>query len=181
MPGKFSMSELRPMIGAEALDVDGNKVGDIEGVFVDKDSREPEWIRLKSSGLLGSKQVVVPLEGAVKTEKGLRIPYPKEQIKDAPGVGAEEITKNEEARIYNHFGLQYSHEPSATGLPGGARQQESGTSQASTPQSSGADVQRTRSGEEPGAGKRETDAGQVRLRRYVETEVRREHIEEEKQ
>jgi uncharacterized protein (TIGR02271 family) len=160
------------MVGTDAYDIEGNKVGGIKEIFMDTDTGEPEWIGLDSGGLFGSKHVVVPTDGATRFQNGIQVRYSKDQIKEAPNVGSEEIKDDEEAKIYNHYGLQYSHGSSQTGLPGGQKQPSGGMQggMQDRGRNEPSEARMTRSEEQLNVGKRPVDAGQVRLRKFVETE-----------
>jgi hypothetical protein len=60
----------------------------------------------------------VPLSEAREAEDDLQVPFDKAQVESAPDVDAgEELSQEEEAALYRHYGLEYSDEESATGLP----------------------------------------------------------------
>jgi hypothetical protein len=58
------------------------------------------------TGLFGTKLSFVPIEGAeVAGDRELRVPYQKEQIKNAPKVEADgELEPEEERKLYEHYG-----------------------------------------------------------------------------
>jgi sporulation protein YlmC with PRC-barrel domain len=123
MAGAFSLEQLRGMRGKDVFDVEGQKLGGIENIYLDQETRQPEWIGL-SAGLFGSKRLVVPLEGASPTEKGLQVRFPKDKVKDAPSIQADEIDQDQEGQLYRHYGLRYTHEPSRSGPPEGRAPQQ---------------------------------------------------------
>lgn len=69
--------------GAEVRSADGAKVGKVNALFCDDDSREPEWIGL-GTGFLGLKEAVVPVQGARVDGKRIVVPYDTEVIKHEP-------------------------------------------------------------------------------------------------
>jgi uncharacterized protein (TIGR02271 family) len=88
------------------------------------------------------------------------VPFSKQQIKDAPGVTADgELSQQEEAELYRHYGLDYSESRSGSGLPEGGAAGGTATDDAMT-----------RSEEEVRVGTVRKQAGRVRLRKWVETE-----------
>jgi uncharacterized protein (TIGR02271 family) len=170
MPGNFSFDQLQQMQGREVYDIEDQKLGSIEHIYYDTDTRIPEWIGL-STGLFGMKQVAVPLDGASLDDRGLKVRYSKDQVKNAPSVGRAELSQPEEEELYQHYGLQYSQRPSASGLPEGTMPgMNPGAQGQHHPRETQGEAPMTRSEEELRVGKRETDAGQVRLRKFVETE-----------
>ena len=51
----------------------------------------------------------MPLRNASPAEDTLRVPYDKDQVKDAPRIDADgELSQSEEAQLYRHYGLEYS-------------------------------------------------------------------------
>ncbi len=143
----------------------GEKIGSVEEIFQDYETRQPEWIGI-GTGFFGTKRVLVPVQGAELRDDGLYVPYTKDQVKDAPDIDADEINENTEQELYSHYGLSYSERRSASaraeGMPGTMGAEDE------------ADTQRegmvTRHEEELHVGKRDVDAGRARVRKWVETE-----------
>ena len=116
----MSLDQLERMQGADVYSEDGEKIGSVEEVYVDQQTRRPEWIGL-GTGFFGTKRVLVPVEGASLSEDQVTVPYAKEHVKDAPDIDAEEIDQKTESALYAHYGLRYSEARSDTGLPEGGR------------------------------------------------------------
>ena len=58
--------------------------------------------------------------GVSTGDGGLATRWDKARIKDAPNAEADgELSQEEEARLYQHYGLAYSENRSDTGLPEG--------------------------------------------------------------
>ena len=161
----YGIEELTAMRGASVYSADGEKIGKVEEVYVDEETGQPEWLGL-GTGFFGTKRVLVPVQGAQSAEDGLRVPYDKEQVKETPDIDAEQISQETEAQLYRHYGLQYSERRSDTGLPEGSRAPTA--SAASDIRDEQASV--TRSEEELAVGKRETEAGRLRVHKWTETE-----------
>src|SRR4051812_15039388 len=178
--------------GKTALDTDGNKIGTVEEVYLDADTDRPEWLAVKT-GLFGSRISFVPVAQASDAGGDVRVPYSKDQVKDAPHAEADgQLSQQEEAQLYHHYGLDYSESRSDSGLA-------EGTAGDRTPQGSpgvvGDDVSgpetdhaMTRSEEELHVGTAEREAGRVRLKKYVVEDevtqtvpVRREEVHVERE
>jgi len=69
--------------GQTMTDSDGSKIGTIEEIYLDADSGQPEWA-LVNTGLFGTKRSFVPLRDASASGDGVRVPFSKDQVKDAP-------------------------------------------------------------------------------------------------
>jgi uncharacterized protein (TIGR02271 family) len=152
--------------GATAVDRDGEKIGTIDEIYADADTGKPEWLAVKT-GLFGMKLSFIPIAEATETGGGVRVPYDNQQVKDAPAVEPDgELSQEEEANLYRHYGLEYSEARSDSGLPRGNGRDTVGhdTSGPTT------DDAMTRSEEELRVGKTSRESGRARLRKYVVTE-----------
>src|SRR3954453_6459731 len=157
--------------GKNALDADGNKIGTVEEVYLDADTDRPEWLAVKT-GLFGSRISFVPVADASDAGGDVRVPYSKDQVKDAPHAEADgQLSQQEEAQLYRHYGLGYSESRSDSGLAEGTagdrtRQDSAGVvgDDVSGPET---DSAMTRSEEELRVGTTEREAGRVRLKKYI--------------
>ena len=155
MQSTFTMDQLSQARGLDVLDSAGEKIGQVEEVFYDQQTGQPEWIGI-GTGFFGTKRILVPVVGADLRQDGLYVPYSKEQVKESPDIDADEIDQETEAQLASFYGIGYSEERSETGLP--------------EPRGRSADQAVTRHEEELAVGKRDVEAGRVRLRKWVETE-----------
>ena len=152
--------------GSNAVGSDGDKIGKIEEIYTDAETGKPEWLAV-TTGLFGSKVSFVPIAEASETGGDVRVPYDKQQVKDAPNAEADgELSQEEESGLYSHYGLDYSESRSESGLPegqgrGGVGHDTSGPT---------TDDAMTRSEEELRVGKTQRESGRARLRKYVVTE-----------
>jgi uncharacterized protein (TIGR02271 family) len=148
------LDELR---GAPVFDRSGDKIGNVEEIFYDHGTSKAEWIGI-GTGFFGTKRVLVPVQGASSYEDGISVPYDKDQVKDSPDIDSDDISGQTEQELYSYYGLG--------GVPTGYADTTDTTD--TTARSTGDSV--TRSEEELQVGTRQTDAGSVRLRKWVETE-----------
>src|SRR5215218_7282280 len=95
---------LDEMRGAPVYDNDGDKIGKVEEIFYDQQTRVPEWIGI-GTGFFGRKRVLVPVTGAAPYEDGLMVAYSKEQVKDSPDIDEDEISQQREADLAAYYGL----------------------------------------------------------------------------
>src|SRR5918993_861497 len=109
--------------GRTIVDESGEKLGKFEDIYLDTQTDLPEWAAVKT-GLLGRKTLVPLSEAEEHGDDALRLPFNKVHIENAPGVDADaELSQDEEASLYAHYGLQYSKAESSTGLPPGEVEQ----------------------------------------------------------
>jgi uncharacterized protein (TIGR02271 family) len=170
MQDTLTLDRLTTMTGTAVYSSDGDKIGTIDEIFVDQETGQPEWIGL-GTGFFGTKRVLVPVTGAEVAEDRVTVPYSKNQVKDTPGIDADDISQETEERLYAHYGLGYSERRSETGLPEGtptAGPEDEALGADVTPRTGEGTV--TRSEEELRVGTRGVEAGRARLRKWVETE-----------
>ena len=83
-----SDSALPPVIGATAIDRDGNTLGTVTTVFLDDVTERPTWVGL-SDGPQASPEVapvIAPIADARLTEGRLLLPVAADAVRSAPRV-----------------------------------------------------------------------------------------------
>jgi uncharacterized protein (TIGR02271 family) len=170
----IDQSNIDTIIGRPVHGADGQKIGDVGQIYLDDATGRPEWATVRT-GLFGTKESFVPVAEAQITDEGLRVPYDKDAVKDAPRVDADQghLSQEEEADLYRHYGLDYSEARSDSGLPGGrngkGNRDARGTVGHDTSGPSTDDAM-TRSEEHLEVGTQQREAGRARLRKHVVTE-----------
>jgi uncharacterized protein (TIGR02271 family) len=170
-----TVQEATQMRGMTAVDRDGDKIGKIDDVYLDQDTGRPEWLAI-GGGLFSSGVSFVPLAQATREGDTVRVPFEKSHVKDAPHAEADgALSQEEEARLYQHYGMDYGESRSDSGLPeGGTRGRTERTTGRGTVgrDTSGpeTDEAMTRSEEELRVGTTQRETGRVRLKKYVVTE-----------
>jgi uncharacterized protein (TIGR02271 family) len=166
-PTESAVAEWR---GSSAVDNDGQKIGTVEEIYMDAETGKPEWLAVKT-GLLGMKLSFIPIAEASAAAGEVRLPYDKQQVKDAPNVEPDgELSQDEEANLYRHYGLDYSEARSDSGLPEGNGGQADRGPVGHDTSGPTTDDAMTRSEEELRVGKTSRERGRARLRKYVVTE-----------
>lgn len=183
--------------GGNVIGADGDKIGSIGQLYADDDTGEPTWVTVKT-GLFGTSQSFVPVEGARSEGDDLVVPYTKDHVKDAPRVDVDgHLTPEEEDRLYTHYdrGARTYTDAQSGGRSNvdfqGDADLNAGTPTAGISGDRGTDVDRdydagrgvghdtsgpntddamTRSEERLNVGTEREAAGRVRLRKYVTTE-----------
>ena len=90
---------------SSALASDGEYVGDVQAIFYDRDTGEPEWIAIRT-GFVPSKRVLVPTDGVEQDGESIRLPFGRTAIEESPGVEGDEIAPETEVLLYEHYGLE---------------------------------------------------------------------------
>jgi uncharacterized protein (TIGR02271 family) len=171
------------IIGRNAIDPDGDKIGTVDNIYLDDDSGEPEFA-LVNTGLFGMRSSFVPLSGAELTSDGdLRVAHHKDTVKDAPNVDQDgHLEPDQERELFDYYGARTSGH-STDGARGDQRAADLTADRAESDlvdrggETVGHDVSgpetddaMTRSEEELHVGKTERETGRVRLRKHVVTE-----------
>jgi uncharacterized protein (TIGR02271 family) len=156
-----SMDNVQEMHGRPVYAQEGETIGNVEEIFYDYETNQPEWIGI-GTGLFGTKRVLVPVAGANVEGDGLRVPHSKDTVKGSPDIDSDEISQELEYELASYYGVGYSERRSDTGLPEGAPDSPGDTTEGSPAV--------TRSEEELHVGREDVQSGRARLRKWVETE-----------
>ncbi len=169
MPERTEVLEWR---GRTAVDSQGEKLGKIEEIYLDSETERPEWALVKL-GSFGGKSAFMPLEGVREDGEQVKAPFSKQQVKDAPQANADgELSQQEEAALYSHYGLDYGEGRSGSGLPEGGGDVDRDRDETVGRDTSGpeTDSAMTRSEEELKVGTTQRETGRARLKKYIVTE-----------
>src|SRR5919109_649129 len=102
-----SIETVRDWPGRVLVDRDSVRVGEIQEIYLDARTDQPEWA-LVNTGLFGTKSSFVPILDAEPDGQDVRVPFDKGQIKDAPSVEPDgELSEYEESELYRHYGMAY--------------------------------------------------------------------------
>ena len=172
----WSENEASQAIGKNVYSGEGDKIGKVGQVFLDDQTGQPEFLTV-NTGLFGSSESFVPVEGAALNGDGVSVPYGKDKVKDAPRVDLDgnHLDESDERRLYEYYGRGYNtgHSNGSPDASAGdqdmafAGQQHSEGHDTSGPNT---DDAMTRSEEHLNVGTTSQAAGRARLRKYVTTE-----------
>jgi uncharacterized protein (TIGR02271 family) len=178
--------DLSSLIGHPVYDAEGNKIGTAGSIYHSDATGEPEWVTVKT-GMFGTKESFVPLNGAEADDKGLHVAVHKDSVKDAPRIDEDgHLSDRETADLYRHYGLMPNSAAMNTGKTRGAvppqgSQMPRETADRPAPAAAGreaaaqADFSNAprqsvlRSEERLRASTETVESGRVRLRKYVVT------------
>jgi len=162
--------------GAKVVDLEGDKIGKVDEIYLDDRTGRPEWA-LVNTGLFGTRSTFIPLAQAEPVERDLRVPYDKAKVNDAPSVDADEhLSPEEEQQLYSYYGLDYDPgtEPSVEGQ---GMTTPTADIDMNRPDMGGGvsgemtDDAMTLSQEQVQVGTRQQEAGRVRLRKFITTDT----------
>ena len=96
---------IKDLFNATAYDKDGEKLGDVNEVFVDDQSGQPTFVEV-NHGLFGMNSSLVPLRGHDFSGDDLKLGFSKDRIKDAPDFDSDKpLTPEAQSDIFKHYGL----------------------------------------------------------------------------
>jgi uncharacterized protein (TIGR02271 family) len=172
------VNTVRDWQGSTMVDRDGDRIGQIESIYVDDQTGEPEWA-LVNTGFLGTRSTFVPIAQADARGDQVQVPYEKQLVKDAPSMEPDgHLSEQEEQELWRYYGLEY----------GGDRDTDDRDTVGRDVSGPTTDDAMTRSEEELRVGTETRERGRARLRKYVVTEeqqvtvpVRREEVRVERE
>lgn len=104
----LTMNDLDPLLRHRSTVVtgEGDKVGTVGVVYLDDADDRPSWVTVHT-GLFGTRESFVPLEGAFVQGRDLVVAYPRDLIRHAPSVDRDgHLSAEDEAALYRHYGLR---------------------------------------------------------------------------
>lgn len=105
-----SLQQLQNLMENDGIvvDQDGGKIGRVGQIYLDDQTNEPEWVTTET-GLFGTSESFVPLQGAALMGNQLAVTYPKDRIQDAPRIEADSaLSPEQEDELYSYYGLGYA-------------------------------------------------------------------------
>jgi PRC-barrel domain len=94
--------------GVEVTNQDGEKLGRIDGLFVDDRVEVPTWVAVHS-GLFGSHHALLPLAQARFVEGRLLVPYSRDDLALAPHHDPDQpLSVEQEQVLFAHYNVGYS-------------------------------------------------------------------------
>ncbi|WP_394251036.1 DUF2382 domain-containing protein [Arthrobacter pityocampae] len=165
----LTMHDLDPLLGHRTAVVtdEGDRVGSIGEVYLNDATEAPAWVTVHT-GLFGTKESFVPLEGATVQGDRLVVAYSRDLIRNAPSIERDgHLSPEDKGVLYAHYGLDAmtataGGDAAADGTAGGG---------VVTPERRGnGSPWMVRSEERLRVGTETHEAARVRLRKYVVTE-----------
>jgi hypothetical protein len=104
----FPAENLRDWRGEKIIDPNGDKIGDLEAVYVDTSTDQPTFATVRV-GIIGRHRLAfVPLDGATVSPSAVRVRYGKKLVADAPSIDVDgELAAADEPAVFQHYNLPY--------------------------------------------------------------------------
>lgn len=89
--------------GSNVWAKDGERLGLVGEVHLDRATGEPEWITV-ALGLFESRQHFIPLAGARRDDDDIYVNYSRQAVDDSPEINPEgPLTPDEETRLVDYY------------------------------------------------------------------------------
>ena len=187
---------IHDLLDYQVLDQAGNDIGALHSFWSDPATGRLEFVGVKTGWLFGQNHVLpvdkVQFDDAART---VRVPYDAEFIKGAMSIDADaEISDEQEAEIYRYYNVRAraaststtettatttrAANTAAAGYTAAATSTTDRTAETTARTATGGDtIEVPLTEEQVKVGKRTVDAGQVRLRKIVRTEIVNQPVE----
>ncbi|MGJ9373793.1 DUF2382 domain-containing protein [Nesterenkonia sp. CF4.4] len=154
---------------ADVYDSEGAKVGSVGQVYINDRTQEPEFVTV-NMGLFGTKETFIPFHATNYSTEGLRVPFTKSYIKDAPSIEVDgHLSTVEEQRLLDYYSSDRGT-GSGAGVDTGRTDRTGGPDRGSAGTGTGDTEGMVAHEERLKVGTEQREAGQVRLRKRVRTE-----------
>ena len=181
------VNRIEDLANATAYDVDGDKVGGVQDVYINDTTGQPDFVSV-SHGLFGTGDSIVPLRGHSLKDGELHLAFSKDRIKDAPDLDENgHLTNADQEAFYRHYGLESVEErttyetgaagagaagagaagAAATDADAAGKHHADAAANTDAAPAAAADGEMIRSEEQLNVDKQRVESGQVRLRKYV--------------
>ncbi|GAA1139202.1 DUF2382 domain-containing protein [Nesterenkonia lutea] len=153
---------------ADVYDVDGAKVGSVGQVYVNDRTQEPEFVTV-NIGLFGTRETFVPFHATQYSPDGLRVPFTKGYIKDAPNIDVDgHLSTEEERRLLEYYSVDHG---AGAGTRGTRTESDAGETPGTRAGAGAGETERMVAHEERlNVGTEQREKGEVHLRKRVRTE-----------
>lgn len=107
--------DIESLLGKPAFDLNGQELGPVDAVYLDKQTGEPEWVAVRTGR---SETSLAPLSGATPSAggQGVDLAVDAKLVRNAPhsdhppGQITPELTEAQEAELYLYYSVQYTSE-----------------------------------------------------------------------
>ncbi|ROP43310.1 PRC-barrel domain-containing protein [Pseudokineococcus lusitanus] len=102
----FEAADIREWRGQRVVDQDGEKIGELEAVYVDTATDQPAFGTVLTGFVGRRKLTFVPFAGATVGPDYLKVAWSKAVVKDAPSIDTDgELLAEDEPGVLAHYGL----------------------------------------------------------------------------
>lgn len=114
MDSNVDQERISALYDAEVRTTDGDRLGQVGQVYLDDETGAPAWVSVRT-GASEAGESLVPLVGAEVQEGTIRVAHTRQEVEDAPTVGAgTHLDEDAQHRLFRHYGLVRPQEPART-------------------------------------------------------------------
>lgn len=109
----ISNEQVPTIVGRELFDHSGDRIGQVEQVYLDGTTDKPEWLYVKTGRLIG-KKTFVPIATAQLVGDRIEVDLDKDVVKHAPDVETDTgglLPYDQGSRLYEHYGHDHPAAP----------------------------------------------------------------------
>jgi hypothetical protein len=108
--GTANMPATDELVGRPVYDADDQKIGDVEGLYVDNHEGAARYLAVQS-GWFGPNRHVIPIDEATARgsdpDKEILVPYTRDELSGAPTFeDGHELTLRDERRLQEYYGVE---------------------------------------------------------------------------
>ncbi len=104
----MEVPDYRRLDGVEVTNQDRERLGKIDGLFVDDQVEVPTWVAVHS-GIFGTHHALLPLAQARFVDGRLLVPYSNDDLALAPHHDPDQpLTVEQEQALFAHYNVGYS-------------------------------------------------------------------------
>ncbi|REF98489.1 PRC-barrel domain protein [Asanoa ferruginea] len=104
----FDSVDIREWQGEAVVDPEGNKIGNLESVYLDTATDEPTFATVTIGMPTRHRAVFVPLAGANVGPGYVKVTAFRDQVKNAPSIpDGGELPASNEPSVFAHYDLEY--------------------------------------------------------------------------
>jgi sporulation protein YlmC with PRC-barrel domain len=93
--------------GLDVYDVDGEQIGSVEDLYVDRDSRLPRFLEVSAGGFLGigKKHFLIPIEEVSRDIEADRVTVnqPRDKVVDSPDFDPDDVANPDVQRAIRAY------------------------------------------------------------------------------
>ena len=98
------------LVGRTLVGIDGQKIGRIDAIYVNKATGEPEWVAINLGGLMATKHGFAPVTQVTAEGDRAVVAFEKKHVKQAPTTKSEGVlSPDENEALYSYYGI--THDP----------------------------------------------------------------------
>lgn len=117
-----SIPGLEEWSGRTLIDRNGERIGEVDFLYVDRDTDRPEWAGVLNLHLLGMRPALVPLRRASARGRQVRVPnVTKDQVRNAPYVEPDLGLSDEDEELLTTYYRLRVRRPTPPKPPAGPR------------------------------------------------------------